>query len=597
MLKPSTYTLGIDFGTNSVRAVVVDTADGRVAGTRVFEYPSGDHGVLLDPRQPHLARQNPADYIEGLSAAVGGALIDAERDPGFARDRVIGIGSDTTGSTPLPVDAQARPLALDPRWRDHLAAHAWLWKDHTSAEQAAAITATARQHAPELLAPIGGTYSSEWWWSKIWRCLEVAPEIFDAAASWVELADFIPAVLSGVDDSRKIVRCVCAAGHKAMYSRSWGGLPPKAFLARLDPKLAELRDRLYDEAHPPGRPAGHLSAGWAATLRLPAGIPIAMGGFDAHYGAVGSGIRAGTLVKIIGTSTCDCAIAPVSHGIADVPGICGIVNGSILPDYFGIEAGQSAVGDILNWWVRICQTGPSTALGAGPSAPLGAGEVLHERLSAEAAKLAPGQSGLLALDWNNGNRTVLVDPRLTGLLLGQTLHTTAAEIYRALIEATAFGARIIIERMREYGVPIERVVCCGGIAEKNDTFMQIYADVIGQPMLIAGSPQTPALGSAVSAAVTAGRAAGGYDSWTDAQDRMTSLKQKRFEPRAAAKKTYDQLYAIYRQLHDAFGLPAGGSAKAGAAGELGDVMKRLLDIKAATAEASEAVGKSAGQNR
>ena len=439
----------------------------------------------------------------------------------------------------------------------NLAAHAWLWKDHTSAAEAAAITAAAKAHAPELLAPIGGTYSSEWWWSKIWRCLKVAPDVFDAAASWVELADFIPAVLSGVSDSTKIVRCICAAGHKAMYSDAWGGLPPKTFLARLDPKLADLRDRLYDRAYPPGRPAGVLAEELARSFGLRPGIAIAMGGFDAHYGAVGSGIRTGTLVKIIGTSTCDCAIAPAADKIADVPGICGIVNGSIMPDYFGIEAGQSAVGDVLNWWVRFCQ----------------GDESLHELLSAHAARLKPGESGLVALDWNNGNRTVLVDPRLTGLLIGQTLHTTPPEVYRALIEATAFGARVIIERMREYGVAIDRVVCCGGIAEKNDLFMQIYADVIGQPMLIAGSPQTPALGAAVAAAVTAGAGEGGYATWSDAQDRMTSLKEKRFEPRDEARRVYDELYGIYRELHDVFG----GVTRARP--ELATLMKRLLAVK------------------
>jgi len=560
------FSIGIDYGTNSVRAVVVDTADGRTVGSRVFDYPSGDHGVLLDSRQPHLARQNPADYIEGLDVAVGGALKDADADPAFSRDRVIGIGSDTTGSTPLPLDAHARPLALNPVFRNNLAAHAWLWKDHTSAAEAAAITETAKAHAPELLSPIGGTYSSEWWWSKIWRCLKVAPEVFDAAATWVELADFIPAALAGVDDAAGIERCVCAAGHKAMYSNAWGGLPPKSFLTRLDPKLAELRDRLYVQAHPPGRPAGHLSDAWARKLGLPPGIPIAMGGFDAHYGAVGSGVRTGTLVKIIGTSTCDCAIAPVESRIPDVPGICGIVDGSIMPGFFGIEAGQSAVGDLLKWWVEgICA--PSAAQGPGGT------EDLHARLSAEAAGLAPGESGLVALDWNNGNRTILVDTRLTGLILGQTLHTTRAEVYRALIEATAYGARAIVERMREYGVPIDRVVCCGGIAEKNDLFMQIYADVIGQPMLIAGSPQTPALGSALAAAVTAGSGRGGYDSWTDAQDRMTSIKEKQFDPRAEAKQVYDQLYLIYRELHDSFGGVAGSHA------DLPSVMKRLLTIK------------------
>jgi len=552
------FTIGIDFGTNSVRAVVVDCADGRVIGTGVCAYPSGEQGVLLDPKQPHLARQNPADYVDGLRDSVTGTLAEADRERGFSRERIIGIGVDTTGSTPLPIDAHARPLALDPRFKNDLAAQAWLWKDHTLVAEAAATTETARAHNPELLAPIGGTYSSEWWWSKIWHCLKVAPEVFDAAASWVELADFVPAVLAGAASPREIVRCICAAGHKAMYSDAWGGLPPESFLARLDPKLAALRGRLYDKAWPPGRPAGHLAQAWAAAFDVPAGIPIAMGGFDAHYGAVGSGITTGTLVKIIGTSTCDCAVAPARDRIRDIPGICGIVNGSIMPEFFGIEAGQSAVGDLLKWWVEgVC----------------GGGDALHETLSAEASALAPGESGLLALDWNNGNRTILVDTRLTGLLLGQTLHTSRAEVYRALIEATAYGARAIIERMREYGVAIDRVVCCGGIAEKNDLFMQIYADVIGQPMLIAGSPQTPALGAAVAAAVTAGAAAGGYADWTDAQRHMTSIKDKRFDPRPAARAVYDDLYGIYRELHDAFGGASNGRP------DLGSVMKRLLTIK------------------
>lgn len=552
----SSFTIGIDYGTNSVRAIVVSAADGRVSGTSVFNYPSGDQGVLLSPRDAVLARQNPADYIEGLRESVKGALADAARDASFSRERVIGIGVDTTGSTPLPLDASARPLALDPRFRDNLAAHAWLWKDHTGAEEAAAITATAKAHAPELLSPIGGTYSSEWWWSKIWKCLKVAPEVFDAAATWVELADFIPAVLAGVNDSRKIVRCICAAGHKGMYLES--GLPPKSFLARLDPKLAELRDRLYDKALPPGTPAGTLCREWAGALGLPEGIAIAMGGFDAHYGAVGSGIAPGTLVKIIGTSTCDCAVAPESARVGDIPGICGIVPGSIMPGFFGIEAGQSAVGDILKWWVEgIC----------------GGGDAMQLQLSSEAGAIAPGASGLMGLDWNNGNRTILVDPRLTGLLLGQTLHTTRAEVYRALIEATAFGARAIIDRLDDYGVAIERVVCCGGIAEKNDVFMQIYADVIGQPMLIAGCSQTPALGAALSAAVTAGAARGGYDDWAEAQSRMTSISERRFLPNARAHAVYNELYAIYCELHDAFGAVTGANA------DLGTTMKRLIAIR------------------
>jgi L-ribulokinase len=554
------FTIGVDFGTNSARAVVVDCADGSTLGAAVFDYASGTEGVLLDPRDPHLARQNPADYLQALEQSVRGALAQADTRPGFSRDRVIGIGADTTGSTPLPVDAANRPLALAPRWRDSLAAQAWLWKDHTAAAEAAGITATARRCAPAYLSPIGGTYSSEWFWSKIWRCRKVAPDVFEAAASWVELADFIPSVLAGVTAPGDIVRGVCAAGHKAMYAETWGGLPSREFLATLDPALGGLRDRLYTEAHPADRPAGALAASWAKTFGLRAGIPIAMGAFDAHYGAVGAGITVGTFVKIIGTSTCDIAIADAGGGrpLPDIPGICGIVPGSVLPGYYGIEAGQSAVGDLLRWWVEVVCQGR---------------ESLHAELSREAAGLRPGGSGLLALDWNNGNRTILVDPRLTGLIVGQTLHTTRAEIYRALVEATAFGARAIIERMQQYDVPIERVVCCGGIAEKNDLFMQIYADVIGMPMLTAGSPQTPALGAGVAAAVAAGKRAGGYERFEAAQERMTSLGARSFVPDPEAHAVYDELYELYRQLHDTFGAVQGTRA------DLPALMKRLLAIR------------------
>ena len=555
---PAAYTIGVDFGTNSVRAVVVGCRDGRTIGTRVFNYPSGDQGVLLDPHDPHLARQNPGDYLEGLRASVRGALADAARDAEFSPDRVIGIGVDTTGSTPIPVDAQNRALGLDPKWTGVLAAQAWLWKDHTSADEAAAITRIAAEHAPEYLAPIGGTYSSEWFWSKLWRCLKVAPDVFDAAHSWVEFADYIPAVLAGVSRPEDVQRGVCAAGHKAMYSDAWGGLPSKAFLARLDPRLADLRDRLFDRAYAADRPAGRLCAEWAAALGLREGIAVAMGAFDAHYGAVGAGVRTGTLVKIIGTSTCDCAVAPASGEIQNVPGICGIVEGSIMPGYYGIEAGQSAVGDLLRWWVeRVCE---------GDAA-------LHEALTARASRLRPGESGLVALDWNNGNRTILVDPRLTGLIVGQTLHTTRADVYRALIEATAFGARAIVERMIAYGVPVERVVCCGGIAEKNPLFMQIYADVLGYPMIIAGSSQTPALGAAASAAVTAGAAAGGHATFADAQAAMVRDGDTQFVPDPGARAAYDELYGIYRELHDVFGGVAGPAA------DLGTAMKRLLAIR------------------
>jgi len=461
------YTIGIDYGTNSVRALVVRASDGAEVGTCVVAYPSGRQGILLDAGDHHLARQHPGDYLSGLEKSVRGALTAARKSRGFSPDQVVGLGVDSTGSSPLPVDRQNRALAVDPKWRRNLAAQCWLWKDHTGWREAARITEMAARHRPLFIAKCGQTYSSEWWWSKIWRCLNVAPDVFEAAYSWVELADWIPSVLAGATAPERVVRGICAAGHKAMYGEEWGGLPDKEFLAMLDPRLADLRDRLYARAHDAGTAAGSLGAEWAQRLGLRPGLAIAIGEFDVHYGAIACGVAEGTLVKVIGTSTCDCAVVSSRRKVPDIPGICGIVPGSILPGFLGVEAGQSAVGDIFRWWVdEIC----------------GGGDALHAALTREAAKLRPGASGLLALDWHNGNRTILVDPMLTGLILGCTLHTSRAEIYRALIEATAFGARAIIERLREYGVPITRVVCAGGIAEKNPLLMQIYADVTGCTM-------------------------------------------------------------------------------------------------------------------
>ena len=547
------FTLGLDYGTNSVRALIVRCSDGAEFGSCVVDYASGRQGILLDPRNHHLARQHPGDYLVGLERSVRGALAAARKRRGFDPADVVGIGVDTTGSSPLPVDRNNRPLALDRRWRKNLAAQCWLWKDHTGWREAARITELAAQHRPQFIAKCGNTYSSEWWWSKIWHCLAVAPDVFAAAWSWVELADWVPSVLAGVTDPTQVKRGICPAGHKALYCDEWGGLPDKEFLALLDPRLAELRDRLYTRAYDASEPAGALCPEWAGRLGLPAGIPIAIGEFDVHYGAIGSGVTEGTLVKVIGTSTCDCGVVSAGHPMPDIPGICGIVKGAILPGYYGLEAGQSAVGDIFRWWVEdICE---------GDAA-------LHASLTREAARLQPGQSGLLALDWNNGNRTILVDQTLSGLLLGQTLHTTRAEVYRALIEATAFGARAIIERFREYGVPIDRVVCAGGIAEKNPLLMQIYADVTGCTMLVAGSSQACALGAAVAATVLAGV----HRDFPTAERAMTSLKKVRYQPRPAARQIYERLYVLYRQLHDSFG----GLNKSA---DLSRVMKDLLAIK------------------
>lgn len=547
------YTLGIDYGTNSVRALLVRCSDGAEVGSCVVNYPSGQQGILLDSKDHHLARQHPGDYLFGLEKSVKGALAQAKKVKGFSASAVVGIGVDTTGSSPIPVDKHNVPLALTKKWAKNLAAQCWLWKDHTSWREAAKITELAAAHRPQFIAKCGNTYSSEWWWSKLWHCRNVAPKVFEAAYSWVELCDWVPAVLAGVTDPLQVKRGVCAAGHKAMYCAEWGGLPDKEFLALLDPALADLRDRLYTEAHDARTAAGELCPDWAKKLGLPAGIPIAIGEFDVHYGAIGCGVNEGTLVKVIGTSTCDCGVVSAKKSVPDIPGICGIVKGAILPEFYGIEAGQSAVGDIFKWWVEVvCQGDGAT----------------HGKLGAEVAGQKPGQSGLLALDWNNGNRTILVDQRLTGLLLGQTLHTTQAEVYRALIEATAFGARAIIERIREYGVPIDRIVCAGGIARKDPMLMQIYADVTGCTMLVAGSSQACALGSAVSAAVLAGA----HKDFPTAQRKMTRLEKKQYRPIAKNQKVYDQLYALYRQLHDSFG----GLNKSA---DLGPVMKQLLTIK------------------
>ena len=549
------YTIGLDYGTNTVRALVVDTANGREVGTAVWGYEHGEAGVILS-RDPNLARQHPADYLKGAEVSIKKALANAKKSArGFKPEQVVGIGVDTTGSTPMPVDAGGQPLAFGKRFAKNPAALAWLWKDHTGVAEAAEITGLARKIRPQYLAKCGGIYSNEWFFSKILHCLRTAPEVFEAAHSWVELADYVPAALTGTEAPDRLTAGICAAGHKAMFNEEWGGYPDPEFLSQLDPKLGALRARLSPHVRAVDRSVGGLTPAWAKRTGLTAGIPVAVGAFDAHLGGVGAGVASGALVKIIGTSTCDIAVWPNTEKLADVPGLCGIVNGSVLPGYFGLEAGQSAVGDIFNWWVNYIQPGGKKA-------------GTHEALARGAAKLQPGESGLLALDWNNGNRTILVDQRLTGLLLGQTLYTTPAEIYRALIEATAFGALTIINRFEEYGVKIEQVVNCGGIAEKNPLVMQIYADVTGRPMKISRSAQTCALGAAIAGAVVAGV----HRDFASAQKVMTGLKPKVYQPDPAAHAVYREVYVLYRTLHDAFGTQAWN-------GTLHGVMKQLIDIR------------------
>ena len=548
------YTIGLDYGTNSVRALIVNVANGAEVAAAVWVYRHGTQGVVLS-RDPNLARQHPADYLEGAETTIKQALATAKKAvKGFSPAQVIGIGVDTTGSTPLPVDKEGQPLVFQKKFANNPAALAWLWKDHTSVNEAVEITALAKEIRPQYLAKCGGIYSSEWFWSKLLHCLRTAPAVFNAAHSWVELSDFVPASLTGTEHPDQLIAGVCAAGHKAMWNAKWEGYPDAEFLAKLDPKLAELRSRLTPRVHTIDRAVGGLTLAWAKKTGLTAGIPVAVGAFDCHLGAVGSGVTPGTLVKIIGTSTCDISVRENTAELADVPGVCGIVDGSVLPGYFGIEAGQSAVGDLFNWWVNYIQ-------------PHGE-KLSHRKLDEEALKLQPGESGLLALDWNNGNRTILVDQRLTGLMVGQTLYSTPAEVYRALVEATAFGALTIINRMEEYGVQISQIVNCGGIAEKSALTMQIYADVTGRPMKLSRSAQTCALGSAIAAAVIAGA----HKDYASAQKKMTGLKPKVYKPNAKNHAVYKELYALYKELHDAFGTQEWN-------GNLYGVMKKLIEIR------------------
>ena len=552
------FAIGLDFGTNSCRSVIINVDNGEELATSVYSYPSGELGIITDQTDPNVARQNPQDYISGLEFIIKESLSGAERDfPDFDSDNIIGIGVDTTGSTPIPVDAECRPLALNDQFKDNINALVWLWKDHTAYEEAEEITKLANDIRPKFLERCGGTYSSEWWWAKILHLKRIAPEVFNSAHSFLEHCDYIPALLSGVNDISLVKRSVCAAGHKAMYCPSWGGLPDKEFLGLLDPQLEELRDRLYETAYPSNHAAGSLSLEWAEKTGLREGIPIAVGAFDCHMGAVACGVKEGVFTKILGTSTCDITVVPESQNVDHIPGVCGVVNGSVLPDHFGVEAGQSAVGDIFLWLVNNI-------------VPDSYGSTMDEKFETMEKLMsndAPGSSGLIALDWNNGNRTILVDVRLSGLLLGQTLHTKAHEIYRAYIEATAFGALTIINRIEDYGVKIKEVVTTGGLSVKNTVLMQIYADILDRPLKVAKSDQTCAVGAALfGASINEG-----FDIF-ELRDKCALIRDKIYQPNPEAVKIYRKLYSLYTDLHDAFGTEDWQ-------GNLSRVMKDLINLR------------------
>lgn len=544
------FTIGIDFGTNSVRALLVDCSSGAEACTGIYDYRYGLSGVIEDDSDHFIARQNPADYIEGLVAVIDKLLAKADSLPGFSRGMVKAIGVDTTASTPVPVGPDARPLSADPRFKDDINSLAWLWKDHSSHAEADDITRYVKIKGLDWLDSYSGWYSPEWFWAKILRCARIAPVTAAAAVTWAEQSDFIPAFLTGVNDYGIIRRNACAAGYKGMFN---GSYPYPDRLSELSPELGRIAATLPSDVIPAGRSIGFLSPALAKRWGLTEHVAIASGLIDAHAGAIGAGISPGSLVKNIGTSTCDMALIASDSGLRAIPGISGIVRDGIIPGYFGIEAGQAAVGDILNWYVTK---------GSG----LDCGGDIHARLTEEASKYTAGQTGLIALDWMNGNRNVLMDQRLSGLILGQSLSTTPAEIYRSLIEATGFGARAIIERLKKYKVPIEKIICCGGIAEKNPLFMQIYADIFNMPVFVAASANAPALGSAIAACV----ASGIYKDFDEARMRILAPPRLSYMPDEKEARIYEHLFRIYLSLNDAFGRNEGG---------LYSVMKDLLDIK------------------
>ncbi|MGF1636869.1 MAG: ribulokinase [Cyclobacteriaceae bacterium] len=539
------YVIGVDYGTDSVRAIVVNTANGKECGSAVFEYPRWKSGKYCDPVNSQF-RQHPLDYLEGLEQSIAGALKNC--DSGIA-ENVIAISVDTTGSTPIAVNREGTPLSLLPEFSENPNAMFVLWKDHTAVQVAAEINTLAKSWGGiDFTKYEGGIYSSEWFWAKIAHILRIDAKVAEAAYSWVEHCDWIPAILTGETDPLKILRSRCAAGHKAMWHEQWGGLPSEDFLTQLYPGLKGLRDRLYTNTQTADEVAGTLCESWAKKLGLSTQVIISSGTFDAHAGAVGGEIEAYTLSKVMGTSTCDMLVAPMEEVSGKlVNGICGQVDGSIIPGMLGLEAGQSAFGDIYAWFKKlllwpIATYGKEAGITAEVEQKMG--DVLIARLSEAAFKLSPGAEGVMAIDWMNGRRTPDANQALKGAIAGLNLGSDAPRIFRALVEATCYGSRAIVERFVNEGIPIKKVVALGGVAKKSPLVMQIMSDILNMPIQVAASLQAPALGAAMYAAV----AAGVYSSVEDAQKAMGNGFDAEYIPNPTQVKEYDKLYARYKQL-------------------------------------------------
>jgi len=543
-MSKSKYVIGMDFGTDSVRSVIVDVSNGEEISSHISYFKRWEEGRYCSPDQNQF-RQHPMDHIESLEESIVGALKKAPPD---TADNIIGIGVDTTGSTPAPIDKDGTVLALKEGFTDNPNAMFILWKDHTAVEEAELINKVARSWGGEDYTKYeGGVYSSEWFWSKILHILIEDNKVREAAFSWVEHADWIPAVLTGNIDPMKIKRSRCAAGHKAMWHASWGGLPPEEFLTRVSPLLSGLRDRLYTETYTSDNAAGRLTAEWAVRLGLKEGIPVSVGAYDAHMGAVGAGISPGTFVKIIGTSCCDIAVSPKNEiGEKLVAGICGQVDGSVIPGMIGLEAGQSAYGDVYAWFRDLLSWSLENLLSSALSKKEidKAVDLIISKLTEAASRINPGESSLVVLDWLNGRRTPYADQKLKGAILGVTLGTDAPRLFRALVEATAFGAKAIIERFNQENVAINQVVAIGGIPKKSPLVMQILSDVLDMPVKVAKSEQAVALGAAMFGAVVAGI----YRSVEEAQKNMGSGFETTYYPDKEKAFIYNTLYDKYKKL-------------------------------------------------
>ncbi|WP_031529257.1 ribulokinase [Dyadobacter crusticola] len=530
------YVIGIDFGTDSVRALVVDAYSGKQVGTAVQEYSRWKQGKYCDPSRSQF-RQHPLDYIESMEKAVLAAL---EQAPADARAAVRGISIDTTGSTPVAVDRSGTPLSMLPGMEDNPNGMFILWKDHTANAEADEINRLAHSWPEDYTKYVGGIYSSEWFWAKILRTLRVDEQVRENAFSWVEHCDWISAELTGVTDPLQLKRSRCAAGHKALWHQDFDGLPSNAFLKELDPLLDGLRDRLFATTETSEKAMGTISAKWAQRFGISADTVIGVGAFDAHMGAVGALIEPYSLCKVIGTSTCDMLIAPSEEaGHLLIKGICGQVDGSIIPGMLGMEAGQSAFGDIYAWFAKLIVQPVRELLGEEAAAELSKNLIPH--FSKLAAELPVTETDIVAIDWLNGRRTPDAKHTLKGGILGLNLASDSARVFKALVEATAFGSKSIVERFRNEGVPINQVIAIGGVAKKSAFVMQTLADVLNMPIKVAASEQACALGAAMFAAV----ASGIYPTLQEAQQAMSSGFDAVYEPREKESRVYQVLYEKY----------------------------------------------------